>query len=95
VPEHDRVVDADRVAEGADVVGAGLEAPRGSIPPGGPAVPAQVEVDHLRALGEPGEVRFEVGVVVDPGTAVNKNHGWVLPQLAAVGYEFRRVDVEP
>ena len=45
-----------------------FEAPRASVAPVGTAVPAQIEVDDLGMLGEPAEVRLEVGMVIDcPG----------------------------
>ena len=47
VPEHDRPPDVQRVAEGAQVVGAALEAPRRRVVPARPAVVPQVEVDDL------------------------------------------------
>jgi hypothetical protein len=59
VPEDDRPLDAERVAEAADVVGAGLEAPRGRVTPVRTPVTAQVDVDDLRVLGEPVEVGLE------------------------------------
>ena len=60
VSEHDRSGDADRVAEGTNVVGAGFEAPRACVAPVRPSVPTQIEIDHLGLLREPAEVRFEV-----------------------------------
>ena len=56
---------------------------------------AQVEVDHLRLVGQPGEVRFEVGVVVGERTAVHQHHGRTPAHPAAVRDEERAVDVEP
>lgn len=95
VAEDDRPRDADRVAEGAHVVGARLEAPPRGVAPVGAAVPAQIEVDDLRVVGEPGEGGLEVRVVVGSGPPVNQHHGRPLPHRDAVRYERRTLDVEP
>ena len=67
VSEDDRPGYSERVAEGADVVGACLEAPRACVAPVRPSVATQIEVDDLGMLREPAEVRLEVRVVKDPG----------------------------
>ena len=95
VPEDDRPGYPSRVTEGANVVGACLEAPPGCLAPCRPPVPTQIEVDDLGMLGEPGEVRLEVGVVVDPGAAMDQNHGRPLPHLIPARHERRAIHVEP
>ena len=95
VPEHDRPFYPGRVAEAADVVGAGLETPPGCLAPGRPAVPPQIEVDDLGKPGEPGEVRLEVRVIVDPRAAMNQNHCRPLPHLVPVRHQHRAIHVEP
>jgi hypothetical protein len=95
VSEDDRPLYPERLAEDADVVRAGLEAPRGCVAPLRSPVSTQIEVDNLGMLREPSEVRLEVRVVVDPGATVNQHHRRSLPQLAPVGHECRPVDVEP
>jgi hypothetical protein len=59
VSEYDWAHDAQRVAEGPQVVGTLLEGPRIEAPPVGPAVSAQIDVDDLRVNGEPAELRLE------------------------------------
>jgi hypothetical protein len=95
VAEDDRTGDADRITEGSDVVRASFEAPCGCVAPVRPPVPAQIDVDNLGMLPQPGEVRFEVGVVVDPGPAVHQHHGRPQPHLVALGHEYRPIHVEP
>ena len=75
VPVDDRSDDAERVAEGADVVGARLEAPVPRVAPVGTAVAAQIEVHDLCRLREPVEVGLEVRVVEAPRAAVEEHHG--------------------
>ncbi len=85
----------DRVAECSDVVCGPFEAPRARAAPVGTAVPAQIEVDDLGMLGEPAEVRLEVGMVIAARSAVNQDHRRPLPHLIAVRHERRPVNVEP
>ena len=59
VAEHHRPVDAERIAEGSQVVGADLEAPIRGIVARRPAVVAQVDIDHLRHSDERAEVGLE------------------------------------
>jgi hypothetical protein len=49
----------------------------------------------LGFLGQPREVRLEIGVVVSAGTAVQQHDGGPLAHLRAVRHERRPVDVEP
>ena len=95
VSVHDRPVNGERVAEGADVVCARLEAPRTGVAPLGAAVAAQVQVDHLRRLRKPSEVRLEVRVVEASRPAVQQDDGGPLAHRGAVGHERGAFDVEP
>jgi hypothetical protein len=95
VPEHDRLLDGEDVAEIAHGVGAELEAPVGRLAPLGAAVSRKVEVDNLRRAGEQREVRLEVGVVEAPGPAVEQDDRRPLLHRGAVGHERGPVDVEP
>ena len=93
VAEHDRLLDAERVAEVAHVV-----APLGEVPLLGraaiaAAVAAVVEVDELRRVGE----RRESGLVrrvIEAGTAVQQQQRRPLAHRGSVGDELRAVDVE-
>ena len=55
----------------------------------------QVQVNDLRYVREPCEVRLEVGVVEAPGPAVQQHDGGPLAHLGAVGHEREALDVEP
>jgi hypothetical protein len=87
--------DADRVAEGAQVVGAHLEAPVRRVAPRRPAMSPQVQIDHLRLGGQPAEVRLEIGVVVAAGAAVHQHHGRPPPHSRTLRDERRALHVEP
>jgi hypothetical protein len=58
-------------------------------------VAAQVQVDHLRRLRKPSEVRLEVRVVEASRPAVQQDDGRPLAHRWAVGHERGAVDVEP
>ena len=93
--EHDRSRDPERVAEGADVVGARLERPFVDRRPRGTAVSTQVQVDDLGGPGQVPEVGLEVGVVIGARPAVDEHDRRSLPHRDAVGHERGPVDVEP
>ena len=95
VAEHDRPRDPERVAEGADVVGARLEGPFVDRRPRGTAVSTQVQVDDLGGPGQVREVGLEVGMVVGARPAVDEHDRRPLPHRGAVGHERGSVDVEP
>ena len=87
VPVDDRPADTERVAEVADTVGTRLEAPARRVAPLGTAMTGQVQVNDLRYVREPCEVRLEVGVVEAPGPAVQQHDGGPLSHLGAVGHK--------
>ena len=95
MPEHDRLLDGEDLAEIAHGVGAELEAPVRRLAPLRPAVSQKVEVDDLRHAREQREVRFEVGVVEAPGPAVEQDDRRTLLHCSAVGHEHGAVDIEP
>jgi hypothetical protein len=59
------------------------------------AVAGKVEVDDLRDVRQPVEVRLEVGVVEAPRPAVQQDDGRSLAELRPVGHQCRPFDVEP
>src|SRR4029453_13790963 len=93
--EHNWTLNAEGIAERAQVIGARLEAPLCWVMARRPAMIAQVEVDHLRQRRQPREVRLEVGVVVAARSTVDKHDRGVLAHPGAVRYQCAPIDVEP
>jgi hypothetical protein len=95
VAEHHRPVDPERIAEGAYVVGADLEAPVLRVVARRPAVVAQVDIDHLSRGGQRADVGLEIGVVEAARSPVYDDDRGALPHPRPVGHERRSVDIEP
>ena len=82
--EHDRLLDAEGIAEAHDVVGKGVERPLLGRAPVAAAMAAMVVVDDLRDVGQARERRFEAGVVV-AGAAVEENESGLFSEVRAIG----------
>jgi hypothetical protein len=95
VAEHNGPVDAERIAEGPQVVGADLEAPVRRVVPRRPAVVAQVDIDDLRDGDKWAEVGLEIGMVVAARSSVHDDDRGALPHPRAVGHQRGSVDIEP
>ena len=95
VPVENRPGDTERVAEVVDTVGARLEAPARRVAPFGTAMTGQVQINDLRYVREPCEVRLEIGVIKAPGPAVQQQDGGSLAHVWAVGHERETFDIEP
>ena len=87
--QDDRPGDYDGIAEHANVVSAGFEAPGGSVlpPPDRPC--PQIELDDLGMIRKPAEVRLEVRMIESAGSAVYEQHGRPLPPFTSVRHEGR------
>ena len=93
--EHDRPDDAERIAEGTQVVGAEFEGPVGCVAPGRSPMTAEVEVDDLGDVTQRSEVGLEVRVVVRARPAVDEDDGRSRPHRRAGGHHLEAIDVEP
>ena len=93
--EDDWPLDAEGVAERVDIVGAELEAPVRRVVSGRAAMVTEVEIDDLELVGQPAEIRLEIGMVVAAGSAVDEDERRSLAHVVAVGDEGWPFDVEP
>ena len=91
--EHDRIDDAERVAERAHVVAPLRQIP--ALPRAilAAAVAAMVEIDDLGDIGQ-GRVGGPVDRMVGAGPAMQHQQDRLFPHHRAVGYQFRALDIE-
>ena len=93
VAQYDRALDFQRVAERAQVVAPLRQIPFLGIAAIAAAVPAMIEIDDLRYLGQPREVGLEVRMV-EAGAAVQEDDRRHLAHHGAVGPQLRAFYVE-
>jgi hypothetical protein len=92
--DDDGPLDAQHVAQAHQVVGPDVEGPVGLVAGVAPAVAAVVVLDDLGDVGQVGERLGLEQRVVQPGTAVEPDHGRPLDHLRAVRDQPVPVDVD-
>ena len=91
--EHDRMRNADRVAQAAHVVRPRIEIPIARAATVAPAMSALVVVDDLCDLGQGREDRLLERAVVDARSSVQHDDRGALAHRTSVGDECRPADV--
>jgi hypothetical protein len=91
--QHDRVFDAEDVAEGAHVVAPLREIPAFARAVLAPAVAAMVEIVDLGGIGQ-GGVGGLIGRMVEAGTAMEEEQGRLLPHHGTIRGKLGALDVE-
>ena len=91
--EHDRIDDAERVAERAHVIAPLRQIPALARAVLAAAVAAMVEIDDLGDIGQ-GGVGRPVDRMVGAGAAMQHQQHRLFPHHRAVGDEFRALDIE-
>ena len=91
--QHDRIDDAERIAEGADVVAPLRERPALPRPVLAAAVAAMIEIDDLGDVRQ-GRIGRAVDRMVGAGTAMQQQQCRLFPHDGPVGHELRALDIE-
>jgi hypothetical protein len=93
VAQHNGLLDADRVAEGANVVAPLRQVPVRRVAMLAAPVAAVVEIDELGDICEMGKGGLEGGMVT-ARAAVQQQDSGALAHIRTVGDEFRAVNIE-
>jgi len=91
--QHDRVFDAEDLAEGADVVAPLREIPRFPRAVLAPAVATVVEIDDLGGIGQARIGRL-ADRMVEAGAAMQQQQGRLFPHHGTVRGKLGTLDVE-
>ena len=90
---HNRLLDAQRLAEATHIVTPLRQVPVCGITVFAAAVATVVEVDHLRDVGQAGEDRLEQAVV-ETGTPMQQEYRRPLAHGVAVRHQTEALDIE-
>jgi hypothetical protein len=91
--QHDRIDNAERVAECAHIVAPLRQVPALAWAVLAAAIAAMVEIDDLGDIGQ-GRIGRPVDRVVEAGSAMQHQQHRLFPHHWAVGQQFRAFDIE-